>query len=133
MRSTKPVPASGAKLTKSSMKKLMMLPGPENVVAPFVSITLKARCPFTKALKRPLAFRVTRPCGRIHRTRFMEFLTGGQSIHSLTRAEMSGGNNNPSFAIADRLALMVNCVGPSIGKSAGFVPFSILSTYFAAP
>jgi hypothetical protein len=31
----------------------------------------------------------------------------------MTRAEMSGGNNNPSFAIADRLALMVNCVGPS--------------------
>jgi hypothetical protein len=74
-----------------------------------------------------------RPCGRIHRTRFMEFLTSAQSIHSLTRAEMSGGNNNPSFAIADRLALMVNCVGPSMGKSAGFVPFSILSTYFAAP
>src|SRR5262245_57357912 len=37
------------------MKKYMTLPGPENVVAPSVSITRKARCPFINALKRPVA------------------------------------------------------------------------------
>src|SRR5436305_12777042 len=64
MRSMKPVPDSGAKLSRTSMKKLMMLPGPENVVAPFVSMTLKPPCPTTDALERPLALRVTTKSAR---------------------------------------------------------------------
>src|SRR5713101_5243663 len=52
-----------------------------------------------------------------------------QSTHSLTRAKRSVGNDNPSLASAVRLTLKVNCVGPAIGRSAGFAPRRILSTY----
>src|SRR2546423_1877468 len=52
-----------------------------------------------------------------------------QSTHSLTRAERSDGNDNPSLASVVRLTLNVNCVGPAIGRSAGFAPRRILSTY----
>src|SRR5436190_23551663 len=56
-----------------------------------------------------------------------------QSIHSLTWAARSDGKDKPSFSRAVRFALMVNCVGPAIGKSAGLAPGKILSTYLAAP
>src|SRR5882762_4681174 len=55
-----------------------------------------------------------------------------QSIHSSTWDERSDGKDKPSLLSAVRLALMVNWVGPAIGRSAGFAPRRILSTYLAA-
>src|SRR5450432_4739925 len=65
------------------------------------------------------------------RTKWWKF-GATQSIHSLTRAARSAGRDKPSLLKAARLALMVNCVGPAIGRSAGFAPRKILSTYLAA-
>jgi hypothetical protein len=56
-----------------------------------------------------------------------------QSIHSFTWAARSGGNDKPRFLSAVRFALMVNSVGPAIGRSTGTAPWRILSTYLAAP
>src|SRR6478672_5709016 len=56
-----------------------------------------------------------------------------QSIHSLTRAARSDGRDRPSLLRAARLTLMTNCVGPAMGRSAGFPPRKISSTYLAAP
>src|SRR5436305_7732027 len=39
-----------------------------------------------------------------------------QSTDSLTRAERSVGNDNPSLVSAVRLTLEVNCVGSAIGR-----------------
>jgi hypothetical protein len=51
-----------------------------------------------------------------------------QSIHSLTRAARSDGRDKSSLLKTVRLALVVNCVAPAIGRSAGFAPRKILST-----
>src|SRR5467141_2003134 len=60
----------------------------------------------------------TLPC--VHNELWTIYLA--QSIHSLSPAARSDGRDKPSLFSAVRLALMVNSVGPAIGRSAGFAP-----------
>src|SRR6266446_6622179 len=54
------------------------------------------------------------------------------SITSSARVSSVGGTSRPSALAVLRLMTISNFVGRSTGKSAGFAPFRILSTYVAA-
>ena len=54
------------------------------------------------------------------------------SITSSARASSVGGTSRPSALAVLRLISMSNLVGCSTGRSAGFAPLKILSTYSAA-
>jgi hypothetical protein len=54
------------------------------------------------------------------------------SITSSTMASSLGGTSRPRAFAVLRLIVKKNRVGCSIGKSVGFAPFNILSTYNAA-
>src|SRR4029079_1237592 len=54
------------------------------------------------------------------------------SITSSARASSDGGTANPRAFAVLRLTISSNFVGCSTGRSAGFAPLRILSTYVAA-
>jgi hypothetical protein len=59
-------------------------------------------------------------------------LASSHSITSSARASSVGGTSRPRAFAVLRLIVKKNRVGCSIGKSVGFAPFNILSTYNAA-
>ena len=72
----------------------------------------------------------SQPCASTERK--AEELTMPHSITSSARARSVGGIVMPSAFAVFRLITTSNVVGCSTGRSAGFVPFKILSTYVAA-
>ena len=110
-----------------------------SVLPPGADMSMTGRCAPKAALGQAQnsSFRFT-PKNRLN----SEIVAGPKSAangsgtsHSITssaRSNTAGGISTPSLLAVFRLMTVLNCVGCSIGMSAGLAPFNILSTKTAA-
>src|SRR5262249_55902357 len=90
----------------------------EHAYAPNLLLLLRARC--------------ERPRGRAAKQRDELAAVAPHSITSSARASSVGGTSRPRAFAVFRVRISSKLVGCSTGRSAGFVPLRIQSTYQAA-